>query len=100
MLAVFGISVAAAKFRFSGPEIRLKSPNSCVLPRPGANARAGRYGERSPWRRSSPLGLIRVAHIEAGRFLGEGLHDSAAFGAADLGWRLGDHSAFLAVSSR
>ena len=44
--------------------------------------------------------LIWAAHIGADRLLGFGLKYPAGFGATHLGWRLGDHSAFLAVNSR
>lgn len=48
----------------------------------------------------SQLALIWAAHIGADRLLGYGLKYPAGFGATHLGWRLRDHSAFLAVSSR
>jgi Domain of unknown function (DUF4260) len=44
--------------------------------------------------------LIWAAHIGTDRLLGFGLKYPAGFGATHLGWRLRDHSAFLAVSSR
>jgi hypothetical protein len=46
------------------------------------------------------LALIWAAHIGADRLLGFGLKYPAGFAATHLGWRLGDHSAFLAVNSR